>query len=130
MTSDSDESKPSELPLRIDASKNTTLREFAIAAALAVIATLVFYFSIKPIQQTFDYTAQIASALLRGHLGVHGRQGSWLNEFVPFEGSYYSVFLLGAVLSMVPVAALQKAGWIHGFPGRLRRSLLPKKERQ
>jgi hypothetical protein len=124
MTSDSDESSRSELLLTMEASKKTTLREFAIGMALAVMATLIFYFSIKPIQQTFDYTAQIASALLRGHLGLHGRHGSWLNEFVPFEGSYYSAFPLGSVLSMVPVAALQKAGWIHAFPGRLVAALI------
>jgi hypothetical protein len=28
------------------------------------------------------------------------------------------VFPLGAVLSVMPVALLQKAGWIHGFPAR------------
>jgi hypothetical protein len=37
---------------------------------------------------------------------------------VPFNGSYYSVFPLGAVLSMFPVALLQKAGWIQNFPGQ------------
>jgi hypothetical protein len=34
------------------------------------------------------------------------------------NGRYYSVFPLGAVISMLPVAALQKAGWIHEFPAR------------
>jgi hypothetical protein len=44
---------------------------------------------------------------------------------VPVEGSYYySVFPLGAVLSMVPVAILQKIGIVHDFPGRALASLI------
>src|SRR5207244_5807787 len=36
---------------------------------------------------------------------------------VPANGRYYSVFPLGAVLSMLPVAALQKMKLVHDFPG-------------
>jgi hypothetical protein len=43
---------------------------------------------------------------------------------VPWEGKYYSVFPLGAVLSVVPVALLQKAGWIHSFPAHFLTALI------
>jgi hypothetical protein len=38
---------------------------------------------------------------------------------VPRDGNYYSVFPLGAVLSLIPVALLQRAGAIQGFPGHV-----------
>jgi len=104
--------------------KNNSLREFAIAVGLALIATLAFYFSIKPVHAVFDYTAQVASALLDRHLGLQSRPISQLNEWVPLEGRYYSVFPLGAVLSVVPIAMLQKAGWIHAFPARVVAALI------
>jgi hypothetical protein len=93
-------------------------REFWIAAGLSLLAALAFGFTIKDTMHDFDYTARIASALLRGRLGLEARPGSWLNEMVPCEGRYYSVFPLGAVLSMTPIAVLQKLGWVHIFPGR------------
>lgn len=102
----------------MEPSKNNTLREFGIALAIALVATLLFYFSIKPVHETFDYTARIALAFLDGHLGLKSRPITRLNELVPLDGNYYSVFPLGAVLSMLPIAVLQKAGWIHAFPAR------------
>jgi hypothetical protein len=95
------------------------IQELGTAIGLSLVGALAFYFSTKPAHQHFDYTARIASALLDGHLGIQGRPPSWLNEMVPFDGWYYSVFPLGAVLSMLPVALLQKAGWIHTFPARV-----------
>ena len=98
--------------------KKERIREFGIAAGLSLVAALASYFSTKPMLQHFDYTARIALALMDGHLGMQSQPPSWLNEMVPLNGSYYSVFPLGAVLSMLPVALLQKAGWIHAFPGQ------------
>src|SRR5207244_1118335 len=88
------------------------------ASALALGALLLFYLSIKATQQHFDYTSRVASALLQGDLGLRQPAPSWLNEMVPANGRYYSVFPLGAVLSMVPVAILQKIHLIKDFPGR------------
>jgi len=65
-----------------------------------------------------DYTSRIASALLRGELGLRETPPDWLNEMIPQGGRYYSAFPLGSVLSMVPVALLQKTALIHDFPGR------------
>jgi hypothetical protein len=100
-------------------SKSERIPEFGIAAGLALIAALAFYFSTKPTLEHFDYTPRIAAALLDGHLGVQSRPPAWLNEMVPLNDRFYSVFPLGAVLTMVPVALLQKAGWIHRFPGHV-----------
>jgi hypothetical protein len=89
-----------------------------IGATLSVFAAIAFFFTTRATMHDFDYTARIASALLHGHLGLEKNPGAWLTEMVPFEGKYYSVFPLGAVLSMLPVALLQKAGWIHSFPAQ------------
>ena len=96
----------------------TKHRDIWVASALALVALLLFYLSIKATQQHFDYTSRIASALLQGDLGLRKPAPSWLNEMVPANGRYYSVFPLGAVLSMVPVAVLQKIKLVHDFPGR------------
>ena len=104
--------------------KWANIREFGSAIALSLVAALAFYFSTKSGHQHFDYTARIALALLDGHIGIQSRPPSWLNEMVPFNGNYYSVFPLGAVLSVLPVALLQKAGWIHAFPARIVAALI------
>jgi hypothetical protein len=66
---------------------------------------------------SFDYQYRIAQAMLSGKLGIE-RPISWLNELVPFEGKYYSVFPLGGVLCMVPVAFLQKIRGVDEYPAR------------
>src|SRR5438094_5837471 len=99
-------------------------RDRWVSSALAVVALLLFYFSIKATQQHFDYTSRIASALLQSDLGLRQPAPSWLNEMVPANGRYYSVFPLGAVLSMMPVAVLQKTRLIHDFPGRALAALI------
>src|SRR5438045_5785496 len=99
-------------------------RDVWVAGGLALFTLLLFYFSIKATQQHFDYTARIASALLQGDVGLRKPAPSWLNEMVPANGKYYSVFPLGAVLSMMPVAILQKTKLIHDFPGRALAALI------
>src|SRR5438309_11628106 len=99
-------------------------RDVWVASALAVVALLLFYFSIKATQQHFDYTSRIASALMQGDLGLREPAPSWLNEMVPAKGRQYSVFPLGAVLSMVPVAVLQKVNLINDFPARALAALI------
>lgn len=104
--------------------KGVQLQNFWLAVGLSIFASLVFYFSVKPTQQHFDYTARIASAFLDGHIGLRSSPPSWLNEMVPRDGNYYSVFPLGAVLSLIPVALLQKAHAIQGFPGHVLAALI------
>jgi len=99
-------------------------REFSLAVGLSALAGLAFFFTTKATMHDFDYTTRIASALLHGHLGLDRHPGSWLNELVPFERKYYAVFPLGAVLSVLPVALLQQAGWIHSFPAQVLTALI------
>jgi hypothetical protein len=62
--------------------------------------------------------------MLGGKLGLTERPPDWLNEMVPLDGQYYSVFPLGAVLAMLPMAALKRLGLIELFPGTLIAALL------
>jgi hypothetical protein len=99
-------------------------RDLWAAAAISLLAAVAFYLSTNPTQEPFDYTARIASAMLHGHLGLKTPPPSWLNEMVPHGGAYYSVFPLGAVLSVIPVALLQEMGLVASFPARLVTALL------
>jgi hypothetical protein len=92
--------------------------------ALAVLAAAVFSLSIRPTQQRFDYTYRIAGAFLNGHLGLSSQPPPWLNEMVAVRGEYYSVFPLGAVLAVLPVASLGELGVMEGFPGGILASLI------
>src|SRR6266403_162941 len=104
--------------------KHDTARQFWIVASLSLFAALAFFFSTNAKLRDLDYTSQIASALLRGHLGLTDKPPDWLNEMIPHGERYYSAFPLGAVLSMVPIALLQKAGLIQNFPGRVLAALI------
>src|SRR6266704_6545534 len=99
--------------------RRDTARQFWIAASLSLFAALAFFFSTNAKLRDLDYTSQIASALLRGHLGLTEKPPEWLNEMIPHGERHYSAFPLGAVLSMVPIALLQKAGLIQNFPGHV-----------
>ena len=85
--------------------------------ALGIIAAVVFWLTIQPRQQHFDYTARIAGAFLHGQLGLSRQPPSWLNEMVPYHDRFYSVFPLGAVISLLPIALLQVIGLLTVFPG-------------
>jgi hypothetical protein len=99
-------------------------RQFWIATCLSLFAAVGFYVSTKATLSDLDYTSQIASALLRGDLGLRATPPEWLNEMIPHGQRYYSAFPLGAVLSMLPVAFLQKAKLIHNFPGHVVAALI------
>src|SRR6187402_330555 len=85
---------------------------FFIAAASSV----VYFFSNPSPQKHYDYTFRVAENFLRGGVGFIEKQPTWLNEFVPFERFYYSVFPLGAVLSMLPFGFLKVVGVITEMP--------------
>src|SRR6058998_4143956 len=101
-----------------------TIPQLWIALAVSVFAAVAFYFSTNAILHDLDYTADIASALLRGDLGLREKPPEWLNEMIPHGERYYSAFPLGAVLSMIPIALLQKARLIHNFPAHVLASLI------
>src|SRR6266566_1766675 len=104
--------------------RRDTVRQFWIAAGLSLFAALAFYFSTNATLHDLDYTTDIASALLRGDLGLREKPPEWLNEMIPHGDRYYSAFPLGAVLSMIPIALLQKARLIQNFPGHVLASLI------
>ena len=100
------------------------LRSFLIPLALFIGAGAVYYFSNPRSGSDYDYTYRIAEALLSGRPGLTEKPPDWLNEMVPLDGKYYSVFPLGSVLTMLPLAALKRAGLIESFPGTLMAALL------
>lgn len=111
-----------ELPRAERPAREPNLRRAAFCVALG--AGLVYYFSNPAPSSYFDYTFRTAVAMLHGHLGLSEQPPSWLNEVVPIDGSYYSVFPLGAVLSMMPAAVLKVVGLIENFPAALIVSLI------
>src|SRR5678810_120214 len=93
--------------------------ELWVAIAISLFAALAFYFSTNPTLHDLDYTFEIASAFLRGDLGLREKPPEWLNEMIPYGNKYYSAFPLGAVISMVPVEKKKKASLIHDFSARI-----------
>lgn len=88
-----------------------------LAFALSLATAVVYFFSNPKPQSYYDYTFRVAGNLLSGKIAFSERQPSWLNEFVPFEGFYYSVFPLGSVISMIPAALLKAFGLVTEMPG-------------
>lgn len=80
------------------------------------VAIVYFLSNPKP-QSYYDYTFRVAENILRGSIGFAEKRPPWLNEFVPFEGAWYSVFPLGAVVSMIPAALLKVVGIVTEMPG-------------
>ena len=110
--------------MEAEASKKRDRYTLGVGIAISLLAALAFYFSTNPTLHDLDYTAEIASALLRGDLGLREKPPEWLNEMIPYGNRYYSAFPLGAVVSMVPVALLQKMSLIHNFPARILAALI------
>jgi len=110
--------------MEAEVSKKPSRQDLWVAIGLSLAAALAFYFSTKPTLKDLDYTLEIAYAFLGGDLGLREKPPAWLNEMIPYGNRYYSAFPLGAVLSMVPVALLQKASVIHGFPARILAALI------
>jgi len=95
-----------------------------IHSALVIATFAIYYFSNSHSGSYYDYTFRIAEAMLDGRLGLTERPPGWLNEMVPFDGKYYSVFPLGAVVAMLPLAELKRLGLIEPFPGTLIAAML------
>src|ERR1041384_6062524 len=110
--------------MEAEVSKKPSRQEVWVAIGLSLLAAVAFYFSTNPTLKDLDYTFEIASAFLRGDLGLREKPPEWLNEMIPYGDRSYSAFPLGAVLSMVPVALLQKASLIHDFPARILAALI------
>lgn len=82
----------------------------------ALVIGLIYFFSNPHPWAYFDYTFRSARALVSGSLRIDEPPASWMTEMIPFESHYYSAFPLGSVLTLVPVAFLQKIHVIDEFP--------------
>jgi hypothetical protein len=82
----------------------------------AVVIGLIYFFSNPHPWTYFDYTFRSACALVSGSLSIDEPPKSWMTETIPFESHYYSAFPFGSVLTLVPVAFLQKIHVIKEFP--------------
>jgi len=89
-----------------------------LAVSVVSFAFVAFYISTRGNLHAFDYTFRVAAAMLHGRVGLVEQPPFWLSEFVPVDQRYYSVFPLGAIVSMLPVAFLREIGLIHDFPAR------------
>ena len=87
-----------------------------IILVLSVVTFFVYYFSNPRPQENYDYTFRVADNVVRGEIGYREKPPPWLNEFVPVEGRWYSVFPLGSVLTMVPFALFKLFGFINKMP--------------
>src|SRR5262249_45399371 len=94
-------------------------RHMVVLAGCAGVGALFWLLLQRPYSQDLNYTFVISSALLHGALGTHSAP-AWLNELVPAgNGLYYSVFPLGAVLSVMPGSLLVALGILGAYPANL-----------
>ncbi|MBN2371201.1 MAG: hypothetical protein JXO72_12015 [Vicinamibacteria bacterium] len=84
---------------------------------LCLLVGLAYAFSNPRPNEFFTQTFVIARAMLEGRIGVDEPR-PWL-ELVPGIDEHYSVFPLGAVLCMLPLAILARFGLFAGFPTRI-----------
>jgi hypothetical protein len=91
---------------------------------LAILAAIAFSYSVRMTLARYDYTFLIAESLLHGHVGWQTQPPSWLNEMIAGPGEYYSVFPLGAVLSVLPVVLIAHLGVLGSTPQNFLVSLL------
>ncbi len=85
---------------------------------MSFVAAAVYYLSNPHPRSYYDYTFRLADSFLHGRAGLAELPPSWLNEFIPVGGRFYSAFPLGSVLTMVPFAALKTIGLMDSMPGR------------
>jgi hypothetical protein len=96
---------------------SSSAQNIKILIIVIVVATGLIYFHSNPKPQNFyDYTFRVADNVLRGAVAFKEKPPSWLNEFVPFEGRWYSVFPFGSVVTMMPFALFKVSGLIKDMP--------------
>jgi hypothetical protein len=86
---------------------------------LVVSVFWIYYFSNPQPQYYYDYTFRVADNFLRGAVAFREKPPRWLNEFVPFDGNWYSVFPLGSVLTIIPFAFFKVIGVVYEMPASL-----------
>ncbi len=95
----------------------TNFKKIQLAIVFLVVGTfLIYYFSNPNPQDYYDYTFRVADNIWRGEIAFKEKPPGWLNEFVPFEENWYSVFPLGSVITMMPFAYIKFLGFIRDMP--------------
>ena len=94
-----------------------SFRHAAGLIAFLIVVGFAFGWGNREPQAHYDYTFRIARALLKGELGLR-EPVSWLNELVPYNGWYYSVFPFGSVVTQIPAALWQNARHLTDYPAR------------
>lgn len=101
----------------VETSKNYFSKNIKILLFCLVFGTGIAYFFSNPTPKNYyDYTFRVAENFLHGKIGFSEPQPSWLNEFVPYNDEFYSVFPLGSVLTMLPFALLKFVGVVEEMP--------------
>jgi hypothetical protein len=95
-------------------SREPRARGLLTTGAIGLLAGLVYLYSNPKPNYVFDQTYVIANAMLDGRLGVRDPR-PWL-ELVPGIDEHYSVFPLGAVLCMLPLAFASRSCLFREFP--------------
>ena len=96
--------------------ENKSQNRTILIICLVVGTFFIYYFSNPKPQNYYDYTFRVADNILRGDIAFKEKPPLWLNEFVPFEGNWYSVFPLGSVVTMMPFAFFKLIGVIQEMP--------------
>lgn len=100
----------------LPASRNRLSSKGIIGWSLPLGVGLVFLvLNGRPYYEHLNYTFLIATAIVDGHLGVDTAP-PWLSELVPMGSLYYSVFPLGAVLSVLPFSLLVGLRVLSRYP--------------
>ena len=96
-----------------------SLRIKILVVILIASTFWIYYYSNPQPQFYYDYTFRVADNILRGAIGFHEKPPTWVNEFVPFDGNWYSAFPLGSVLTMIPFAFFKLVGFIYEMPASI-----------
>ncbi|MEZ5308860.1 MAG: hypothetical protein R2684_17075 [Pyrinomonadaceae bacterium] len=96
----------------------TEKRKWLGILGFALLIALVYYLSNPNPQFHFDYTYRFAVNFFHGKIGYLDYRLPWLNELIPAgtTGRYYTAFPYGAIVSMIPFAALEYFGLIKAMP--------------
>ena len=102
----------------------TGRQSILLITALSILVFFTYCYSNPQSGSFYDYTLRIASAMLDGKVGLEEKPPDWLNEIIPYNGKFYSAFPLGSVVTMLPLAVLQKLHVVSQFPGTILAALL------
>ncbi len=93
----------------------TSKKVHVMRVAVMLVVFAGYYLSSKQ-PDGWDHTYRIAKVMIDGELGLPQAPGNELVEMIPLNGRYYSVFPFGSVAAMLPLAILERAGFLDSYP--------------